>query len=140
MKSIISAVVILVFVVMGFQESVVSLILASVGALILVVAATIVALLVSYVIQAYSQKNRPPVAGPIFSQLLNFDKLFDFLTYHAKKNITFRMITPTHSEIYTADPVNVEYILKTNFPNYGKVRYLCTYVFVLVFVMWGMIL
>ncbi|XP_017243980.1 cytochrome P450 704C1 [Daucus carota subsp. sativus] len=123
MKSIISAVVILVFVVMGFQESVVSLILASVGALLLVVAATIVALLVSYVIQAYSQKNRPPVAGPIFSQLLNFDKLFDFLTYHAKKNITFRMITPTHSEIYTADPVNVEYILKTNFPNYGKGAY-----------------
>jgi hypothetical protein len=31
------------------------------------------------------------------------------------------MIAPFRSEVYTADPVNVEYILKTNFENYGKV-------------------
>ncbi|KAK6275648.1 hypothetical protein POUND7_005357 [Theobroma cacao] len=27
---------------------------------------------------------------------------------------------PLRSEIYTADPVNIEHILKTNFPNYGR--------------------
>lgn len=39
----------------------------------------------------------------------------------AKKYPTFRFVTPTQSEVYTADPVNVEYILKINFANYSKV-------------------
>ncbi|RVX08254.1 Cytochrome P450 704C1 [Vitis vinifera] len=45
--------------------------------------------------------------------------------YIREKYITYRMILPSHSEIYTADPVNVEYILKTNFINYGKGEYHC---------------
>lgn len=123
-KSIVSAIVIVfIFLGMGFYQSAVSLILASFGALILVVTAIVGVVFVSYVLQVYSKNNRPPVAGPIFYQLLNFNQLFDYLTYHAKKNITFRMITPSHSEVYTADPVNVEYILKTNFSNYGKGSY-----------------
>lgn len=109
---------------MGFYESAVTLSLASVGAVILVVTGLLGVIFLSYILQVYSKNHRPPVAGPIFYQLLNFNKLFDYLTYHAKNNITFRMITPTHSEIYTADPINVEYILKTNFSNYGKVMML----------------
>ncbi|WOG96964.1 hypothetical protein DCAR_0416303 [Daucus carota subsp. sativus] len=120
MKSIIFAAAILVFLGIGFQESALSLIRVSVGTVVLAITGIVGVIFASYVKQVYYKKNRPPVAGPVFLQLLNFDKIFDYLTDHAKKNITFRMIAPTHSEIYTADPVVVEYILKTNFPNYEK--------------------
>ncbi|GFY99589.1 cytochrome P450, family 704, subfamily A, polypeptide 2 [Actinidia rufa] len=36
---------------------------------------------------------------------------------------TYRLISPFRSEIYTSDPANVEYILKTNFENFGKGSY-----------------
>nr|XP_043631595.1 cytochrome P450 704C1-like [Erigeron canadensis] len=68
----------------------------------------------------FTDRHRPPVVGPISSQLVHFRELYDYMTSLAKKHHTFRFITPTHSEIYTADPVNVEYILKTNFVNYTK--------------------
>lgn len=74
-----------------------------------------------YIREVMSKDQRPPVAGPVFSQLIHFNKLFDYQASLAQKYITYRMILPSHSEIYTADPVNVEYILKTNFINYGKV-------------------
>ncbi|KAI3432113.1 uncharacterized protein J3R85_007500, partial [Psidium guajava] len=70
-----------------------------------------------------SNDQRPPVAGPIFNQLIHFNHLFDYQTSLARRYSTYRMIVPTHSEIYTADPVNIEYILKTNFSNYGKGDY-----------------
>ncbi|KAL5571498.1 hypothetical protein UlMin_021095, partial [Ulmus minor] len=35
----------------------------------------------------------------------------------------FNMLSPFRNEIYTYDPVNVEYILKTKFENYGKGSY-----------------
>ncbi|KAJ0661859.1 putative abieta-7,13-dien-18-ol hydroxylase [Helianthus annuus] len=67
--------------------------------------------------------HRPPVVGPITHQLIHFHKLYDYMTSLAKIHPTFRFITPSHSEVYTADPVNVEYILKTNFANYNKGEY-----------------
>ncbi|XP_042505626.1 cytochrome P450 704C1-like [Macadamia integrifolia] len=42
------------------------------------------------------------------------------VTELAAKYGTYRLLSPFRSEVYTADPANVEYILKTNFPNYGK--------------------
>lgn len=74
-----------------------------------------------YIQELSSNNQRPPVTGPIFNQLIHFNHLFDYQTSLARRYSTYRMIGPTHSEIYTADPVNVEYILKTNFSNYGKV-------------------
>eukprot|EP01018_Ginkgo_biloba_P016142 Gb_31692 [translate_table: standard] len=41
--------------------------------------------------------------------------------YHAERYRTFRVVHPTFSYVITADPANVEHILKTNFANYGKV-------------------
>ncbi|KAI3504349.1 hypothetical protein L1887_32948 [Cichorium endivia] len=52
--------------------------------------------------------------------LINFNNIHDYLTRHAEKYKTYRMISPFHGEVYTTDPTNVEYILKTNFENYGK--------------------
>ncbi|GJS46498.1 P450 domain-containing protein [Tanacetum coccineum] len=68
--------------------------------------------------------ERPPVIGSIFYQFINFKELYDYMASLAKKYPTFRFVTPTHSEVYTADPVNVEYILKTNFANYTKGEYI----------------
>ncbi|CAN4111653.1 unnamed protein product [Withania somnifera] len=42
------------------------------------------------------------------------------MTDLAGKYKTYRLISPFMNEIYTADPANIEYILKTNFGNYGK--------------------
>ncbi|KAK9143644.1 hypothetical protein Syun_013044 [Stephania yunnanensis] len=54
--------------------------------------------------------------------------IFRFLTRTSlelkkKKKRTYRLLGLMRSEIYTSDPANVEHILKTNFPNYGKGRY-----------------
>ncbi|WOL05715.1 Cytochrome P450 [Canna indica] len=66
--------------------------------------------------------NYPPIAGTIFHQLLNLHRLADFQTELSHKYRTFRMLTPFCNYVYTVDPANVEYILKTNFSNYGKGR------------------
>ncbi|KAF7825981.1 cytochrome P450 704C1-like [Senna tora] len=45
------------------------------------------------------------------------------MTHLAAKHRTYRLLTPFRNEIYTSDPRNVEYILKTNFHNFGKGSY-----------------
>ncbi|PWA45737.1 cytochrome P450 [Artemisia annua] len=81
-------------------------------------------LLVPYLKDLMPTDERPPVVGPIFYQFINSKELYDYMASLAKKYPTFRFVTPTHSEVYTADPVNVEYILKTNFANYTKGEYI----------------
>ncbi|KAI3923164.1 hypothetical protein MKW92_039576 [Papaver armeniacum] len=63
------------------------------------------------------------VAGTMFNQLLNFNRVWDYMTDHCSKHKTYRLLSPFRSEVYTSDPANVEYILKTNFQNYGKGSY-----------------
>ena len=65
-------------------------------------------------------RKYPPVAGTVLHQLLNFDRLVEYQTELARRYGTFRMLTPTCNYVYTVEPANVEYILKTNFANYGK--------------------
>lgn len=65
-------------------------------------------------------RNYPPVAGTVFHQLLHFRRLMEYQTELAHRYRTFRMLTPTCNYVYTVEPANVEYILKTNFGNYGK--------------------
>ncbi|KAF8380393.1 hypothetical protein HHK36_027878 [Tetracentron sinense] len=66
------------------------------------------------------KKKYHPIAGTVFHQLLNFKRLHHYMTDLAFTYKTYRLLSPSRSEVYTADPANVEYILKTNFPNYGK--------------------
>ncbi|KAL3341982.1 hypothetical protein AABB24_026147 [Solanum stoloniferum] len=61
-----------------------------------------------------------PVAGTIIDHLLNFNSLHDYMKEMASKCNTYRMLNLFQSDVYTSDPANIEYILKTNFPNYGK--------------------
>ncbi|PWA52509.1 cytochrome P450 [Artemisia annua] len=42
------------------------------------------------------------------------------MTDLAEKYKTYRVTSLFHADVYTSDPANVEYILKTNFENYGK--------------------
>lgn len=69
------------------------------------------------------RQKRPPIAGLMLNQLVYFKTLFDYQTFLSRKHPTYRLILPSHSEIYTSDPVNIEYILRTNFNNYGKGKY-----------------
>ncbi|CAL9092582.1 unnamed protein product [Musa textilis] len=70
-----------------------------------------------------NRKRYPPVVGTIFHQFLNFRRLHDYHTQLSLKHKTFRLLSPLCHQIYTTDPAVVEYILKTNFDNYGKGRY-----------------
>ncbi|XP_015965898.1 cytochrome P450 704C1-like [Arachis duranensis] len=69
----------------------------------------------------HSRKGKQHViGGTVLDQFFNFHRLHDFMTDHATKHKTYRLLSLFRNEVYTADPVNVEYILKTNFANYGK--------------------
>ncbi|KAM5557187.1 cytochrome P450 704C1 [Rosa sericea] len=69
-------------------------------------------------------KRYHPVAGTFVHQLINFPRLHHYLTELACKYKTYRMLDLFKGVVYTADPANVEYVLKTNFTNYGKGSYL----------------
>ncbi|XP_051142913.1 cytochrome P450 704C1-like [Andrographis paniculata] len=66
------------------------------------------------------KKRYHPVRGTVIHSLINFDRLHDFISDLAQEDATFRILYPNNSDVYTSDPANVEYILKTNFDNYGK--------------------
>ncbi|XP_061373959.1 cytochrome P450 704C1-like [Gastrolobium bilobum] len=61
-----------------------------------------------------------PVAGTVLHQLFNFHRLLDYMTNLTSHRKTYRLLSFIRSEVYTADPVNIEHILVTNFGNYGK--------------------
>jgi len=108
------------FLVAGLLQAA-NIVLAVLGGCLLLVLIYVVNYSFIYIREFLSNNQRPPIGGPIFNQLIHFNDLFDYQTLLARRYSTYRLIVPTHSEIYTADPVNIEYILKTNFSNYGKV-------------------
>ncbi|KAL5699861.1 hypothetical protein ACHQM5_030700 [Ranunculus cassubicifolius] len=96
----------------------------SVTTLPMSIAAVFVILTFTVVIRKLSDKKKyHPIGGTVLNQLLNFPNLHHYMTDLARKHKTYRLLSPFRSEIYTSDPVNVEYILKSNFPNYGKGLY-----------------
>lgn len=89
--------------------------------------AAVAAILVVYVFRIKTKttttttKKYHPVGGTIFHMLYNIRRVYDYLTDLTHKNTTFRILYLDNVEIYTSDPANIEYFLKTNFSNYGKV-------------------
>lgn len=65
------------------------------------------------------RKRYHPIGDSTLKQLMNFDRIHDHMTSLAAKYKTYRLESLFRREIYTSDPI--EYILKTNFDNYGKV-------------------
>ncbi|XP_008777558.2 cytochrome P450 704C1-like isoform X1 [Phoenix dactylifera] len=74
-------------------------------------------------IKATKKKRYPPLTGTVFHQILYFSTVHDYHTDLAARFKTFRLFSPTRSLIYTVDPAIVEYILRTNYTNYGKGSY-----------------
>ncbi|KAG9445147.1 hypothetical protein H6P81_016487 [Aristolochia fimbriata] len=70
-----------------------------------------------------SNPDYPPPVATVYHQLFHFDTLFDYLGGFSRRRSTFRLLALSHSDLYTVDPRNVEYILKTNFENYSKGLY-----------------
>ncbi|KAI3449145.1 hypothetical protein Pfo_005810 [Paulownia fortunei] len=70
--------------------------------------------------EKHGNKKYHPIGGTVFHQLMNFNRLHDYMTDLAGKYKTYRLISPFRCEVYTSDPANVEHMLKTNFQNYGK--------------------
>ncbi|KAL6127818.1 hypothetical protein ACLB2K_071179 [Fragaria x ananassa] len=69
-------------------------------------------------------KRYPPVAGTILHQVINFPRLHHYHTDLANKYKTYRILDFFKHAVYTVDPANVQYILKTNVANFGKGLYL----------------
>ncbi|GFY81960.1 cytochrome P450, family 704, subfamily A, polypeptide 2 [Actinidia rufa] len=107
---------------MGFFVGV-SFILAVVGVLTFFVIGLVAVFLVAYIRELISKDLQAPVVGTVFNQLIHFNRLFDYQTSLARRYSTYRLVMLSHSEVYTADPVTVEYILKTKFSNYGRGQY-----------------
>ncbi|KAG4910463.1 hypothetical protein JHK87_056579 [Glycine soja] len=53
-------------------------------------------------------------------QMFNFHRLLDYMIDRTNQRKTYRLLSFIRTEVYTANPVNFEYILTTNFANYGK--------------------
>ncbi|KAL6008023.1 hypothetical protein ACLOJK_033529 [Asimina triloba] len=64
-----------------------------------------------------------PIVTTVFHFAIYFGRLHDYMTELARKNKTFRLFAIDHCQVFTTDPANVEYILRTNFPNFGKGPY-----------------
>ncbi|KAK7270545.1 hypothetical protein RIF29_23765 [Crotalaria pallida] len=60
------------------------------------------------------------VAGTALHQFLNFHRLLEYMTDLTRERKTYRLLSFVRSEVYTADPNNIEHMLVTNFANYGK--------------------
>ncbi|KAJ9561236.1 hypothetical protein OSB04_006396 [Centaurea solstitialis] len=77
-------------------------------------------------LQKYGKKTKKyhPIGGTKFNQLVNYRRLHDYNTDLATIYKTYRVFNPFRGEIYTSDPLIVQYILKTNFKNYGKGAYM----------------
>eukprot|EP01018_Ginkgo_biloba_P037646 Gb_34128 [translate_table: standard] len=61
-----------------------------------------------------------PFLGAAMEQFLNYERMHDWLVAYLSKAKTVSVPMPFTYYTYTADPANVEYVLKTNFSNYPK--------------------
>ncbi|TXG56529.1 hypothetical protein EZV62_017842 [Acer yangbiense] len=73
----------------------------------------------------WNQKNTKgpktwPLVGAAIEQLVNFDRMHDWLVKYLSKFKTVVVPMPFTTYTYIADPANVEHVLKTNFANYPK--------------------
>ncbi|XP_048446711.1 cytochrome P450 704C1-like isoform X1 [Pyrus x bretschneideri] len=69
------------------------------------------------------KKRYHPVVTTCVHTLINFNRLHDYIAEFGHKNKTFRALNLIVNYVFTVDPANVEYILKTNFANYGRGLY-----------------
>ncbi|KAM5557181.1 cytochrome P450 704C1-like [Rosa sericea] len=88
------------------------------------IAISFVVLLLAVLFWPEKNKRYPPVAGTVLHQVIHFPRLHHYHTELACKYKTYRILDLFKYAVYTIDPANVEYMLKTNVANYGKGSYL----------------
>ncbi|KAI4373862.1 hypothetical protein MLD38_011928 [Melastoma candidum] len=72
-----------------------------------------------------------PLVGAAIEQLINYDRMHDWLVEYLSKSRTVVVPMPFTTYTYIADPANVEHVLKTNFLNYPKGKVYHSYMEVL---------
>ncbi|KAL6004725.1 hypothetical protein ACLOJK_005280 [Asimina triloba] len=96
--------------------------------LLITAAAAVLVVLVSFSIfflRIYTGKSinsslYAPVVGTVFHRVFYVTRLYDQQTDVARKHRTFRLLGLAQSEVFTADPRNIEHVLKTYFDDYNK--------------------
>ncbi|XVE76997.1 hypothetical protein DITRI_Ditri13aG0026400 [Diplodiscus trichospermus] len=73
--------------------------------------------------KSISDPSYAPMKGTVYNHLFHFDHLYHYQTQVAKTLPTFRLLSLSHSQIFTTDARNIEHILKTNFDKYAKSKY-----------------
>lgn len=78
-------------------------------------------------IPIWNQRNKKgpktwPLVGAAIEQFMNYDRMHDWLVKYLSESKTVVVPMPFTTYTYIADPANVEYVLKTNFANYPKVK------------------
>ncbi|KAL6009086.1 hypothetical protein ACLOJK_022313 [Asimina triloba] len=96
--------------------------IASLGGLISIATAMILSWVV---IHRWVQRRKAgpktwPLIGAAIEQLMNYDRMHDWLVDYLSKTRSVTVPMPFTSYTYIADPANVEHVLKTNFANYPK--------------------
>lgn len=87
----------------------------------------VICMVVSWIfIHRWNQRNKKgpktwPLVGAAIEQLMNYDKMHDWLVNYLSEKKTVVVPMPFTTYTYIADPANVEHILKANFTNYPKV-------------------
>ncbi|RDX78507.1 Cytochrome P450 704B1, partial [Mucuna pruriens] len=86
----------------------------------------LICMLVSWMfIHRWNQRNKNgpktwPFLGAAIEQLMNYDRMHDWLVDYLSKSKTVVVPMPFTTYTYIADAANVEHVLKTNFNNYPK--------------------
>ncbi|CAN1794289.1 Cytochrome P450 704B1 [Linum perenne] len=76
-------------------------------------------------VHRWNQRNNKgpktwPVVGAAIEQLVNYDRMHDWLVNYLSELRTVVVPMPNTTYTYIADPACVEHVLKTNFANYPK--------------------
>ncbi|CAI0402165.1 unnamed protein product [Linum tenue] len=76
-------------------------------------------------VHRWNQRNKKgpktwPIVGAAIEQLMNFDRMHDWLVNYLSESRTVVVPMPSTTYTYIADPASVEHVLKTNFANYPK--------------------
>ncbi|KAJ0964118.1 hypothetical protein J5N97_029240 [Dioscorea zingiberensis] len=90
------------------------------AAILIYITASIASILTIFIKEWIQNSGQAPIIGTVLDLLIHFNTLFDYHLKNARKHPTFRLLRSTHSELFTADPVIVEHILKSSFTKYSK--------------------
>ncbi|KAH0924945.1 hypothetical protein HID58_017201, partial [Brassica napus] len=102
------------------METLASIAIVAVTTIFIVLSFTIYLTLKIFAGKSINNKEYAPVHATIFDLFFHRDDLYDYETEIARNKPTFRFLGLGKSEILTADPRNVEHVLKTRFDNYTK--------------------